>query len=255
MALQLPDSVLLAWWTTAWLRGVAATDDLLDGLSHSAAAHSVRCDPQHAPPEWESLEGSTVLPLLAWLRRSGATCLSVALPVEGDPLGLGGPREFNRAATEARQAVVAREVGVGAVPWHVGAGVTWTVLPARPRPVPDLGEADRGLRTALLDALTRLERLDVASWSPEAADEVLNLGHLPDVPVAGSVPQPVRLLAARGLQALGIVDVALRDEGGAVSAAEVTARGAALLDLARAARTALTAAGSPEVWPPGVDEA
>lgn len=255
MALQLPDSVLLAWWTTAWLRSMVATDDVLDALAGSAAAHSVRTDPEHSPQQWQEAEGGTVVPLLVWLRRSGATCLSVALPVEGDPLGLGGPREFNREATEAREAVVAREVGMGAVPRRVGAGVTWTLMPARPRPVPDLGEADRGLRGALLDAVARLEELDVASWSPEAADEVLNLRHLPDVPRVRSVPLPVRLLAARGLQARAIVETALRDDGGAVSAAELTARGAALLDLERAARAALTAAGSPEAWPPDDAEA
>ena len=56
--------------------------------------------------------------------------------------------------------------------------------------------------------------------------------------------------AARGLQAIAIVDLALEDDGGAVSAAEATAREAALRPLARAGRRALVAACSPEVWPP-----
>ena len=57
-------------------------------------------------------------------------------------------------------------------------------------------------------------------------------------------------LAARGLQALAIVDLALEDDGGAVTAAR--GRGAAgprCCPWARAARRALVAACSPEVWP------
>jgi hypothetical protein len=47
------------------------------------------------------------------------------------------------------------------------------------------------------------------------------------------------------------VDLALEDDGGAVSAYEVAARREALLPLERAARHGLVAAGSPEVWPDG----
>jgi hypothetical protein len=51
------------------------------------------------------------------------------------------------------------------------------------------------------------------------------------------------------VQAGEIVDVALEDDGGAVSLAEITARREALRPLERAARRALVAAGSPESWP------
>jgi hypothetical protein len=56
-------------------------------------------------------------------------------------------------------------------------------------------------------------------------------------------------LAARALQARAIVDLALEDDGGAVSAAEAQARRAALQPLGAAARRGLVAACSPEVWP------
>ena len=58
-------------------------------------------------------------------------------------------------------------------------------------------------------------------------------------------------LAARALQALEIVDLALADDGGALTAHDAEARRAALVPLGRAARRALVAAASPEVWPPG----
>jgi len=57
-------------------------------------------------------------------------------------------------------------------------------------------------------------------------------------------------LAARGLQAAEIVELALEDDGGAVTAYEIETRRAALRPLERAARRALVAACSPEVWPP-----
>ena len=57
-------------------------------------------------------------------------------------------------------------------------------------------------------------------------------------------------LAARGLQALAIADLALEDDGGAVTASEMEGRRSALVPLGRAGRRALVAACSPEVWPP-----
>jgi hypothetical protein len=56
-------------------------------------------------------------------------------------------------------------------------------------------------------------------------------------------------LAARGLQAWAIVDLALEDDGGALSAYEIERRRSALRPLERSARRALVAACSPEVWP------
>ena len=56
-------------------------------------------------------------------------------------------------------------------------------------------------------------------------------------------------LAARGLQGWAITELALEDDGGAVSAHEIEARRAALQPLERASRRALVAACSPEVWP------
>jgi hypothetical protein len=95
-----------------------------------------------------------------------------------------------------------------------------------------------------------LAALDVARWRPEVADALMDLHHPPRLkPPAGT---PVRCvdLAARALQARAIVDLALEDEGGAVSAAEASARRAALQPLGAAARRALVAACSSEVWGP-----
>jgi hypothetical protein len=236
----LPVSARLAWWGTAWLRGRVVTDLAVDAVLGEDATHVVAGLP--------GVRGSVSLTLaLGELRATGARGVGLALPAAGDPVGLGGPAAFNTASLEAGEAVVCG--GLGMVPHRVGAAVEWTAYAAGPRPLTDVGEADRGLRLALQRAATALADLDVARWRPEAADALLNLHHRPGlVPPAGT-PGRCGDLAARSLQALAIVDLALEDDGGAVSAAEAETRRAALQPLGAAARRGLVAACSPEVWP------
>jgi hypothetical protein len=229
--LALPHSAVLAWWLTAWLRGHEQTDHVLDALARDT----------------HLLEGGSALDLLTRARTSGASYAGLALPVEGDPLGLGGPRDFNAAAMDAGQAVVAG--GLGLVPEEQGETVQWRALAADRRQLPDVGEADRTLRESLLGAARDLADLDVARWRPEAADALMNLHHRPTVEAPLGTPPRCVDLAARGLQAWAIVDLALVDDGGALSSYEVERRRGVLQPLARAARRAIVAACSPEVWP------
>ncbi len=238
-----PVSLRLAWWGTAWLRGLVVPDLLLDAVIGGEATHAVASPAAGAPAE-------TLLGGLASLRAAGATSFGLALPVEGDPTGLGGPRAFNTAALEAGEAVVVAGAGLGLVPLTTGAATTWVPHLADRRPLPDVGEADRGLRLALLETAEALATLDVARWRPEVADRLMNLRHGPGLVGPDGVPVRCVELAARGLQAVEIADLALADHGGTVSAAQITAREQALRPLERAGRVALVAAGSPEVWPP-----
>jgi hypothetical protein len=235
-------SAVLAWWGTAWLRGAAAPDLVLDAVIGEDATHAVAGLPGE--------EGSvTLMAALAALRGAGATGLGLAVPVPGDPLGLGGPAAFNTAALEEGEAVVAGGCGLGLVPSRVGAAVVWQVLPADRRAVPDVGEADRELRRALVDAANALAALDVARWRPEVADELIELRRPHPVTGPPGVPARCLELASRGLQAAAITELALVDDGGAVSAAEAARRRDALTPLERAGRRALVAACSPEAWP------
>ncbi len=123
-------------------------------------------------------------------------------------------------------------------------------MPARRRQLPDVGDADRELRTVLLESADVLARLDVAQWRPEVADRLMNLRHRPSVAHPPGTPARCVDLAARGLQALGIAEPRA---GGRRRRADVVGgdqRRGALTPLARAGRRALTAACSPEVWPP-----
>lgn len=242
MTFPLPASAVLAWWGTAWLRGDVAPDLVLDAVIGDDATHAVAALPGE--------DGTvTLIAALAALRRAGATGFGIAVPAPGDPVGLGGPPSFNAAALDAGEAVVVSGCDLGLVPTRVGAAVVWEVSPAARRSLPDVGEADRELRRSLLEAADTLAALDVASWRPDVADELMSLRKPQPVTAPPGIPGRCLDLAGRALQALTVVDLALEDDGGAVTAAEAERRRAALQPLGRAGRRALVAACSPEAWP------
>lgn len=234
---DLPLAGLVAWWGTAWLRGLIAADELLDVLGEEYAAQVlVGRD-----------EG-----LLEVLRSGSAVAAS--FPAPGDPAGLAGPPAFTAASIDAGQTVlvldVPREPGIGLVPREVGRAVEWVTYDARRRPPPDLGDADRVLRATLVAAANDLARLDVARWRPEVADALHDLRAGTPLVAPPGVPERALDLARRALHVWAVADLALADDGGAVSAGEMAARRDVVLPLGRAARHALTAACSPDGWPP-----
>jgi hypothetical protein len=167
--------------------------------------------------------------------------VSVALPLPGDLVGLGGPSAFNLDAVDAGQAVLLVGTGLGLVP-AIGAPTTWVAGAANP-PVhlPDVASADRELKQHLLSAADCLAALDVAAWSPDAADAVLNLS----APVGYDEVMFGSAVAARlvtsGVRCTEIVRLALRDDGGSLTASSSTRRRQALLPLRRAALSAIVA--------------
>jgi hypothetical protein len=221
----LPGCAVGAWWLSAWLRGAVSPDDLMASTGLGVGA-------------------------LAALRASGSATVGLALPVEGDPLGLGGPADFNAAALAAGEALVG-DGGLGLVPGTRPDEAPWTTYDAHRRQIPDVGEADRGLRAAILDCARALAVLDVARWRPEVADEILALGRPGSAAAPPGTPPRCVELAVKAARCRAIVALALADDGAAVSAGEAASRRAALTPLERASRRALVAACSPEVWPPG----
>ncbi len=135
-----------------------------------------------------------------------------------------------------------------------GAMVTW-----RTHEVPDwrtafqaavgsLDDAERGLREGLLLATQALVALDVARWRPDAAERIaavrdggLAADRLTAEFTASSQRVRVMTQAAR-LRA--IVALATEDEGGAVNLWQADQRTAALRDVDRLARRAMSAASA-----------
>lgn len=242
MTTALPLSARFAVWFTAWLSGAASTDDTRDAIVGADAAHDVAGLPDEADPQ-------PLILALGRLRNQGAAGAGIALPVPGDPLGLAGPAPFNVEVLEAGEGVVLDGADLGLVPHRAGPGVVWTCHPAvSHRQLPDPAEADTGLRRELLRATSALADLDVARWRPEVADELMALRRTADLGLPGSMaPRAVRL-ASTASRCVTVVRLALRDDGGSVSAADARARREALVPLDRAARRALVAACSASAW-------
>jgi hypothetical protein len=233
LSVGVPRAAVLAAWLGAWSRGEVPPDEVVGRLGPGP----------HVVTDLPEADGAEPLLLaLGTLRSLGTSGASVALPAPGDPVGLGGPAPFNRAALDAGEAVLLEGAGLGLVPVAVGAAVEWRCSPAAPAPWVDLAEASTGLRTTLLDVTHRLVELDVASWQPEIPDALMNVRHRPPAPLPPTYDARRVDTVERAVLCLELVRLADQVEPGALTAAEVEQRRTALVDLDRAARRALVAA-------------
>ncbi|AHH96375.1 hypothetical protein GCM10010174_76240 [Kutzneria viridogrisea] len=245
-------SATLVVWTSAWLHGAAAADDVLDALQVWAELHEVVADDDGTATALD-LPGPDESPaapalLLAALRRTQAGDGRLVLPVPGDVRGLGGNGPLNACALRAGQAVVLPDAGVGIVPRLVADQVIrWTVfdLPSAtpPEHVP-IGEAEHGLAGAMRQAATTLVDLDVARHRPNVRKEIENaVAAQPRLAwPTGMPPRSLRVLQ-RATEVAAILEVAAGDApGGAVSASATRARAEALRPLSDAVRRARCAA-------------
>lgn len=242
---DLPRSARLAAWATTWLGNDADLSDVVDKVRGDDEPHTV--------VELPDLPGEVQLgTALESLRTADASAFTVALPAPGDPTGLAGPADTNTAAIEAGEAVIVHgadyalvpDITVFGPPGDQGHLVTWRTMPAAvPQPSTTLAEAEQELNAELRDAAGTLADLDVAGWRPEAAallDEIRS--PQPVAPLPHGYPGRAQTAAANGMRLMAVVRFALEDDGGAVHAAEASARAAALRPLERAARHAVQAA-------------
>lgn len=218
---ELPRSARLVCWFNAWCGAAVAPDDLIGAVTGEDAAHSVR-----------GVEDGSALPLLlavGALRRAGATAATLALPAPGDPVGVAGPRGFSEAAVEAGEAAVFSGAGIGLVPSVVGSGVCWQAYPASSATtVPGVADAERSLREALVVAARSPAE---PRWGPQVADAIAALRSSRPPTLPRSYSARADRLAALAMRCVSIVELADR-------------AAPALVDLERAARHALVAAGS-----------
>lgn len=220
-------------WLNAALRGDVAPDDF--------AAAVRAADPQHLVVGWPEDPAFSLDRLPAAARRAGVTGARTALPVPGDPVGLGGPADFNKRALDAGEAVVLAGTGLGLAPESDARTVLWRTGPAEDPALLDGAEEGRILRQVLSSTTTELVRLDVARWRPEIPDLLMNVRHRPDLPLPPGTPARSVENLERAVLCLDIVELALVDEGGSTSAYEMAERRRCLTDLDRAARRVVVA--------------
>lgn len=245
--LDLPRAARLALWGTTALRGDASTTDVARAVQRDDEPHTVT---------GEVTAATTLVDLLEDCRAAGATSLRTVLPAPGDPQGLTGPPGTTVAATDAGEAAVVQapggplalvpEVTVFGSHLEPGAIVEWRVLVANPLrpPAESLADADRALREALREAVEALARLDVSRWREDAADRIVRVrdgGLLPDALPPGTDPRVARV-AATAARVRAIVELALEDDGAAVTGWEATRRAGTLRDVDAVARRCLAAA-------------
>ena len=241
-------------WTSAWLAGAAAPDDVLDALAPWADAHDVQAaDADTArvtalPSAGEPV--SSVTFLLAALRRSAPRGPArLVLPVPGDARGLPGPGPFSQQAMSAGEGVLFAEAGLGIVPTTVAEGVLrWTVYPvADPGPPPEfvaLNQAERELRDQVRQSASVLTSLGVARHRPGVREEIAAALRARPTSLwpAGMPGQPLRVLQhADEVEAI-LAAASVDEPGGALSASAATARREALRPIETAVRVARRAA-------------
>ncbi|MBB4683637.1 hypothetical protein [Amycolatopsis jiangsuensis] len=244
-------SATLAVWSSAWLNGTAASDDVLDALQAWAEAHDVvAADPAAADAFDLPLafhRAATPVQLLLALRTQGAASAQLVLPVPGDVRGLGGGGPFTEAALRCGEAVVLTALGFGLVPEPIAEGLMrWTVyslgttVPLEYQPLPD---AEHGLTDAIRASAGALQALDVARDRPGVRAELsAHLRARPQVEWPAGMPSRSLRVLQRAEEISAILAIAHSDDpGGAVSASAATRRAEALRPLSDAVRTARTA--------------
>jgi hypothetical protein len=239
-------------WTSAWLHGVVAADDVLDALEPWAGLHEViAADEDTADvldlPEPTAVPVSPAM-LLAALRRGGATTARLMLPVPGDVRGLGAAHgAFGADALREGQAVILPDAELGVVPVRIHDGILrWTVhRVSAGRGVEHIGlaEAEHALRGAVREAAATLTALDIARHRPEVRQEIAEtLANRPHLAWPARTPGRALRVLEQADEVAAILAAAAGEEGAAVSASEMAARSAALRPLASAVRSARLAA-------------
>jgi hypothetical protein len=239
--LVIPAAARMACWLNAWITGRASADAAISGIAAGDSTlgfRGVDVQSDHTPE-------SDIAPamLLGEVRRRHVSRASLALPYPGGPIGLGGPADFNAAAFDTRQAILLWGLDLGLVPLPGRTRSVWAARTAyAPTYLPDVAAAERALGECLISVADQLAALDVASWSPDAADALMNLrtSGTWDASMTFASPAAARLVT-RGLRCTEIVRLALRDDGGALTAAQAAERRGVLNPLREASHLAVVA--------------
>ena len=242
-------------WSSAWLAGAAAPDDVLDALGPWGQAHDVvAADAGTALAHSLSAPGAPggigdvpARRARAAPHRGGPGRL--VLPAPGDPRGLPGPGPFSRASMGAGEGVLFADAGLGLVPEPIADGLLrWTVYSVTdPGPAPEyvvLPQAERDLRDQVRQSASVLTSLGVARHRPGVREEIAaKLRARPRSLWPAGMPGAALRVLQNADEVEAILAAASVDEpGGALSASAAAARREALRPLETAVRVARRAA-------------
>jgi hypothetical protein len=232
----------LVAWGNAWLTGQVGLDDVLTVVQDGDEPHEVRfgTDPESHP-----------LGLALGRLRFGADGWRLTLPVPGDVSSLPGPAGVNQQAlTAGEAALLAGNSPVAVIPTvHLHGTeqdgyarvVSWQVVDCdQPKPLTGtVRSADRELTEAVREATRTLLDLDVAGAGSEVLDELHRARQRPvRIALPSGYPDEAHSLLSRCEQLTVLLDLAERDAGAAISGAQLSSRGRALVELAGAVRRA-----------------
>ena len=227
----------LVAWTSAWLAGEAASDEVLRATVGDDAPHHVEGLGDGSAPLSEAL--------ITW-RRTGGT-VRLVLPVAGDVRGLPGPAEFRSGALDAGEAAYGG--GLGLVPdvmerhpSSAPTAVTWHAFHVDPPPPDPLSvpDAQHELTEAIRDAASALAAAEVARWIDDVTDALADARRAGErLNLPPGFPSPAVRLVAQAERLQAVLDVAALDPtGGAIDRTGIAARTDALRPLATAVRRA-----------------
>jgi hypothetical protein len=249
-------SATFAVWSSSWLHGAAAADDVLDALGNWGSAQEfVAGDARSA--ELFTLPLTDEIPakpahMLGSLRANKISAAHLLLPVPGDARGLAGGGPFTAAALDAGEAVLllddTRTHRHGMVPRQIATGLfRWTMFTPDAEIVDGylaFKEAEHELTTVVREGAETLRLLDVARDRPEARLELAaHLRSLPDLTWPTGTPGTALRVLQRTSEISAILTLAAADEpGGAASASSAQLRSNTLRALDNAVREARRAA-------------
>lgn len=250
-----PRSVIFALWARNLAAGSALLPDAVRAIRGEDEPHTLAGDVGELILRGE--DDDAVLRKLVSSTADDGISVAAVIPAPGDPTAV--PVEASYAAMDAGECVLVESTAAtfALVPtverfgsdWEPGHLVTWTRIPVSPWAhrflgiVGDVAEADRDLRTALLSATQALSDLDVARWREDVGDELAALrGEDLGWPLPPRLDGRTARVVSLATRLRRIVELAAHDDGGASSLWQADQRGAALGEVERAARRALSAA-------------
>ena len=247
-------SATLVAWGNAWLSGHVGLDEAVDAVERHSGPQLIGTVPSGDLPFEKGVPLRAALVRLRGLPDTRPSVFRLALPVQGDPLGLVGPGEFNQAALKAREGVLLRlaDRQVGLVPTtdrrgSSYVGVSW--IPYRaddtiPQ-VPGLAEAEQELKLTLIEVARELATVDDPTGFPPDVQRRLNSADPgPEAALPPAYPQRARRVAAQAARLAEVVHLADVHAGRGMNAYQADLRSRSLRRLDAAVRRALVAAHS-----------